>query len=171
MALIPSRTGWVRTHGYFGARPPKSLDRDALRARADTLVNSGLILRDDAGSATVYTILPGKHAMASYYRNTIIHHFLDKTIIELALFKVQEGSDEEANLQFWAETERLRDLFKFEFFYPPREEFRAGLVAELERIDPRWRERIAGDRQQARRLSRRLQPFIGHAVLLPYVES
>jgi glycerol-3-phosphate O-acyltransferase len=130
-----------------------------------------LLLRYDEGSSVVYAIEPARHPIASYYRNSIAHHFLDKSILELALFKVDDVADGDVDAVFWAETERLRELFKFEFFYPPREEFRAGLVAELERVDPRWRERLAGDRLQARRLSRRLQPFIGHAVLLPYVEA
>jgi glycerol-3-phosphate O-acyltransferase len=44
-------------------------------------------------------------------------------------------------------------------------------VAELQRTDPRWREHLAGDRDQARRLADHLQPFIAHATLLPYVEG
>ncbi len=162
---------WAKERGIRLSEELQSLDRDALRARADTLVNSGLILRDDAGSATVYTILPGKHAMASYYRNTIIHHFLDKTIIELALFKVQEGSDEDAGPQFWSETERLRDLFKFEFFYPPREQFRKDLEAELDRCDGQWSARLRQGHGGVKALIRRFQPLLGHAALLPFVEA
>ena len=162
---------WAKDRGIRLSEELQSLDRDALRARADTLVNSGLILRDDAGSATVYTILPDKHAMASYYRNTIIHHFLDKTIIELALFKVQEDADENASLQFWAETERLRDLFKFEFFYPPREQFRKDLETELDRCDGQWSARLRQGHGGVKALIRRFQPLLGHAALLPFVEA
>jgi glycerol-3-phosphate O-acyltransferase len=162
---------WAKARGIRLSEELQSLDRDVLRARADTLVNSGLILRDDAGSATVYTILPGKHAMASYYRNTIIHHFLDKTIIELALFKVQEAPNEDTSAQFWAETERLRDLFKFEFFYPAREQFRKGLEAELDRSDGQWSARLRQGDGGLKALIRRFQPLLGHAALLPFVEA
>jgi glycerol-3-phosphate O-acyltransferase len=164
-------TLWAKARGIRLSDELESLDRDVLRARADTLVNSGLILRDDAGSATVYTILPGKHAMASYYRNTIIHHFLDKTIIELALFKLQEGQDEDASARFWAETERLRDLFKFEFFYPPRDQFRKALEAELDRSDGQWSARLRQGHSGVKALIRRFQPLLGHAALLPFVEA
>ncbi len=164
-------TEWAKARGIRLSEELESLDRDALRTRADTLVNSGLILRDDAGSATVYTILPGKHAMASYYRNTIIHHFLDKTIIELALFKAQEGPDEDASLVFWAETDRIRSLFKFEFFYPPREQFRSGLMAELDRSDGQWSARLRQGHAGVKALIRRFQPLLGHAALLPFVEA
>ena len=170
-------TGWAKARGIRLSEELQSLDRDALRARADTLVNSGLILRDDAGSATVYTILPGKHAMASYYRNTIIHHFLDKTIIELALFKLQEGlklqegPDEDTSAQFWAETVRLRSLFKFEFFYSPRDQFRKELEAELDRSDGQWSARLRQGHDGVKALIRRFQPLLGHAALLPFVEA
>ena len=162
---------WAKARGIRLSEELESLDRDALRARADTLVNSGLILRDDAGSATVYTILPGKHAMASYYRNTIIHHFLDKTIIELALFKVQEEPDEDTSEQFWAETVRLRSLFKFEFFYSPRDQFRKELEAELDRSDGQWPARLRQGHDGVKALIRRFQPLLGHAALLPFVEA
>ncbi|MGB7738919.1 MAG: glycerol-3-phosphate 1-O-acyltransferase [Steroidobacteraceae bacterium] len=169
--LVAVLADWARTRGIRMTDELAADDRAAFLVNVDRLAASGLLLRYDEGSSVVYAIEPARHPIASYYRNSIAHHFLDKSILELALFKVDDVADGDVGTVFWAETERLRELFKFEFFYPPREEFRAGLVAELERVDPRWRERLAGDRLQARRLSRRLQPFIGHAVLLPYVEA
>ena len=162
---------WARARGIRLSDELESLDRDALRARADTLVNSGLILRDDAGRETVYTIEPEKHAMASYYRNTVIHHFLDKTIIELALFKVQENPGDDPAKRFWAETNRLRDLFKFEFFYPPREQFRKNLEAEIARCDGQWKKKLGQGPDGIKSLIRHFQPLLGHAALLPFVEA
>jgi glycerol-3-phosphate O-acyltransferase len=169
--LVAVLADWARARGIRMTDELAADDRAAFLVNVDRLAASGLLLRYDEGSSVVYAIEPARHPLASYYRNTIAHHFLDKSILELALFKVDDVADGDVAAVFWAETERLRELFKFEFFYPPREEFRAGLVAELGRIDPRWQERLAGDRQQARRIARRLQPFLGHAVLLPYVEA
>ena len=169
--LVAVLAEWARARGIRMTEELAADDRAAFLVNVDRLAASGLLLRYDEGSSVVYAIEPARHPIAGYYRNTIVHHFLDKSILELALFKVDDVADGDVASVFWAETERLRELFKFEFFYPPREEFRAGLVAELERVDPMWRERLSGDRQQARRISRRLQPFIGHAVLLPYVEA
>ena len=42
---------------------------------------------------------------------------------------------------FWQETERLRDFFKFEFFYAPREEFRRAINEELARFSPELADR------------------------------
>ncbi|MEP2379846.1 1-acyl-sn-glycerol-3-phosphate acyltransferase, partial [Parasphingorhabdus sp.] len=137
----------------------------------DTLVNSGLFVRYDKGSTTVYTIEPEKHPLASYYRNSIIHHFLDKAIIELSLLKAREDRENVAADVFWAETDRLRDLFKFEFFYPSKEEFRENLKAELTRACPDWEEKLNTGGVMLKSLTNRFQPLIGHAVFMPFVES
>lgn len=162
---------WARARGIRMTEELTDFDRTAIRATADTLVNSGLILRDDAGRDTVYTIDPAKHPMASYYRNSVIHHFLGKTLIELALFKLDEEGDEDAPERFWAEIERLRDLFKFEFFYQPREVFRAEIVAELDRTDGQWSAHLNAGADGIKTLIRRFQPLLGHAALLPFVEA
>jgi glycerol-3-phosphate O-acyltransferase len=169
--LVSVLADWARARGIRMTEELLADDRAAFLGYVDRLAASGLLLRYDEGSSVVYAIEPARHPIASYYRNTIVHHFLDKAILELALFKVDDVADGDVASVFWGETERLRELFKFEFFYPPREAFRAGLEAELERVDPNWEQRLAGDRLQARRLARRLQPYLGHAVLLPYVEA
>lgn len=162
---------WARARGIRLSEELDPLDREAVRATADTLVQSGLILRDDAGRETVYTIDPARHPMASYYRNTIIHHFLDKTLIELALFRLEEDAPADPLAAFWAEIDSLRDLFKFEFFYPPRDQFRAGIVAELERASGQWEAELRRGPAGVKALIRRMQPLVGHAALLPFVEA
>lgn len=162
---------WSRARGIRMTEELAALDRTAIRATADTLVNSGLILRDDAGRETIYAIDPARHPMASYYRNTIIHHFLDKTLIELALFRLAEDHPEDATAAFWAEVEALRDLFKFEFFYPAREVFRAGVEAELDRISGQWSAQLREGAAGVKALTGQLQPLLGHAALLPFVEA
>lgn len=162
---------WAKARGIRLSDELDNFDRAAIRATADTLVNSGLILRNDEGSETVYTIEPSKHPMASYYRNSVIHHFLPKTLIELALFRLQEDEPEDAPARFWAEIERLRDLFKFEFFYQPREIFRREIEEELDRTDGQWAAHLNGGPRGIRSLIARFQPLVGHAALLPFVEA
>jgi glycerol-3-phosphate O-acyltransferase len=128
-------------------------------------------VRHESGSSTVYAIKPALHPIATYYRNTIVHHFLDKAIIELSLYKARAIGEGDPASVFWAETERLRDLFKFEFFYPPKTQFRENLQAELNRTDPLWATRLEAGGAALNKLLARLQPLVGHAVLLPYVEA
>ena len=137
----------------------------------ETLVNNGLLMRYDKGSTTVYAIEPEQHPIASYYRNSIIHHFLEKAIVELSILKAREIKDRPSDEVFWEETDRLRDLFKFEFFYPAKEEYRQNLKAELERTDPDWEQKLKEGGPLLKSLTNRMQPLIGHAVFLPFVEA
>ena len=162
---------WARTREIRLSDELAADDPAAFLGKLDALAASGILVRDGEGSAVVYGIEPSRHAVASYYRNTIAHHFLHKAILELSLFKAEDDGGDDPAATFWAETDRLRKLLKFEFFYPPREQFRSELMAELDRTDAHWREHLAGDRVLLRRLAGRLQPLTGHAVLLPYFEA
>ncbi len=162
---------WGRRRGI---RMSDTLDQGAegaVEQQIETLLRSGLFNRYDQGSQVVYSVEPAKHPVASYYRNTIIHHFLERAIIELSLLKAREDYKSPAQAVFWAETSRLRDLFKFEFFYPEKEEFRANLEAELRRICEDWRERLQQGGTRLHSLVARCQPLVGHAVFLPLAEA
>ena len=162
---------WARERDIRLSRELESGDDAALAATLDTLVASGLLTRFAAGSETVYSIEPAHHPMASYYRNIIAHHFLDRAMIELALFELRDADGRDATDAFWARIDRLRDLFKFEFFYPPRPAHRAAIEAELARIDPAWAKRLASGDRGVAQLIRRCQPLVGHAILLPFAEA
>ena len=162
---------WARARDIRLSSELESGDDTALSATVDTLVASGLLTRYEAGSENVYSIDPAKHPMASYYRNIIAHHFLDRAMIELALFDLRDADSGDATAAFWARIDRLRDLFKFEFFYPPRDEHRAAIEAELARIDPVWDRRLASGDRGVAQLLRRCQPVVGHAILLPFAEA
>jgi len=88
----------------------------------NAMISSGLINRYDEGPETVYAVADDQHTMASYYRNTIVHHFVTKAITELSLAKAANDSENAAQA-FWLEADHLKDMFKFEFFYAPTEEF------------------------------------------------
>ena len=51
----------------------------------DALVQSGVVGRHDGGLAPVFYIEPGKHSVAAYYRNSAIHWFLNRAIVELGI--------------------------------------------------------------------------------------
>ncbi len=144
---------------------------EGMQETVDKLVNGGILLRNDQGSRTVYAIEPDQHPIASYYRNSIIHHFLDKAIIEMALLRAREEHDGLPADIFWEETDRLRDLFKFEFFYPERAEFRDNITAELARIAPDWEVRLNAGGAELAALIRRCQPMFCQGVFRPFVES
>lgn len=170
LVIISYMVEWARARDIRLAQELESGDRDALRQTVDTLVASGLLLRFEQGSERIYSIDPAKHAMASYYRGTIVHHFLDRAMIEVALFGLRDA-DGDGRAAFWASIDRLRDLFKFEFFYPPRDVHRAAIAAELGRIDGKWEARLESGARGVHQLLRRCQPLVGHAALLQYAEA
>ena len=135
----------------------------------DAMVSSELINRYDEGPETVYAVADEQHAMASYYRNTIVHHFVSKAIAELALIK-SAASTKDQLATFWEEADRLKDMFKFEFFYEPTDEFHADIKSELAYYDADWESKMT-DRKFVRSFVRSLKPLVGHACLRPYIEA
>jgi glycerol-3-phosphate O-acyltransferase len=170
-AVINFLVGWARERNIRMSEDLTDQNLEGVQRVIETLVNNGLLVRYDKGSTLVYAIEPDQHPIASYYRNTIIHHFLDKAIIELSILKAREVSDRSAAEIFWEETDRLRDLFKFEFFYPEKQQYRENLKAELQRADPEWKAKLDEGGVKLISLTNRFQPLIGHAVFLPFVEA
>ncbi len=170
-AVVNFLVGWARERDIRMSEDLTDQNLEGVQRVIETLVNNGLLVRYDKGSTLVYAIEPDQHPIASYYRNTIIHHFLDKAIIELSILKAREVGDRNAAEVFWEETDRLRDLFKFEFFYPEKQQYRENLKAELQRADPEWKAKLEEGGVKLASLTNRFQPLIGHAVFLPFVEA
>lgn len=137
------------------------------------MIDEGIITRFDGGPQTVYGIAEGQAPVASYYRNTIVHYFVNQAIAELALVRVVEAGDSEsaAEALFWSEVEELRDLFKFEFFYPTSDVFRAEIEAEMARIEPDWQAYMARGPAGSRHLLRELSPYVSHMTLQMFAEA
>jgi glycerol-3-phosphate O-acyltransferase len=162
---------WARDRGI---RRTSDFSPDRLaevRELADRMVAIKLLIRYDEGSDVVFGIDPDQHPIASYYRNTIIHHFVNKAILEMALLGTADRPEAGAAAAFWRETERLRDLFKFEFFYPEKQTFRRQLEEELGRVHPGWRDRLEEGGPGMLTLLAGMRPLVAHATLLQFVEA
>lgn len=144
---------------------------DHLRTIADIMIRSGLITRYAEGPEKVYGIAPEQQLQASYYRNTVIHYFIDKAITELALAKAAEARAASAADVFWAEAERVRDLFKFEFFYSPVLQFREDLKLELGEIQVNWAQVLANGGAAVEQMLAAMQPYVAHATLTHFIEA
>lgn len=172
-SAVLSLVDWAKKRGI---RVSSDFDRDRVHDVRDLLwvmVDSDLLVRYDQGSDVVYGIDPNKHAIASYYRNTVIHHFVNKAILELSLLKASDlaNTKTEAAAIFWRETERLRDLFKFEFFYPSSKEFKREIEDELFRNSISLA-KIVKQRSQGRdQVLTGMQPLVAHAMLLIFVDA
>jgi glycerol-3-phosphate O-acyltransferase len=164
-------TGWAHARGIRLTSDFKPERLTHVQDLADAMVAMGLLIRYDEGSDTVFGIEPDQHLMASYYRNTIIHHFVNKAIMEMALLSASDAPAGQAADIFWRETLNLRDLFKFEFFYPSKKKFKKQLRLELARIDVNWEERLEAGGRQVLELFNEMIPLVAHATLLPFIEA
>ena len=144
---------------------------EGVQAALDALVENGVVTCFSEGPEAVYLIGPEKHLIASYYRNTIIHFFVNGAIAELALLRAAEDGVPDATAEFWDEAMRLRDLLKFEFFFADKEAFREELREEIRLHDPDWERRLAEGPAAIEALLRRFRPFSAHRVLRPFLEA
>ena len=104
-----------------------TLETDAgLRGVLAALAASKVVTIYSGGEEPVYAIERGQHLVAAFYRNSAVHHFVDRALAELVLL----GPPGER----WDQVLTLRDLLKFEFFFPDRDSHRTRLTAELERL-------------------------------------
>jgi len=137
---------------------PDPLDTEAgLSLVLAALADSKVVTVYRGGEEPVYAIERGQHLIAAFYRNSAIHHFIDRAIAELMLLSAPAGR--------WDEAMQLRDLLKFEFFFPDRESYRAQLSAELRGLDPAW-ENAEGERVLAG-----AEFLIAHRVLRSFLDA
>ncbi|MFG3519103.1 glycerol-3-phosphate 1-O-acyltransferase [Nocardia nova] len=95
------------------------------------------------GLEPVYSIEAGAHLEAAFYRNSAVHWFVNRAILELAILEVadQQAGAAPGIEAIWDAAYRLRDLLKFEFFFPDRIEFAAAMSAEMLLVDRDWEQR------------------------------
>jgi glycerol-3-phosphate O-acyltransferase len=155
-------------------RISKDFDRtyaDQMEGLLGIMIDEGIVTRYDEGPEVVYGIELNQHPVASYYRNTVIHFFVNKAIIELSLLKASEKEGEGALEVFWSEVDHLRDLFKFEFFYAPTEEFHRQIREELDRYDDNWEELLGQGAVGFGQMLNSMIPLVAHVTLLTYAEA
>jgi glycerol-3-phosphate O-acyltransferase len=83
-------------------------------------------------------IAPERHLEAAFYRNSVVHFFVNRAIAELLLVHVDEqGGGDPVNVG-WEAALRVRDVLKFEFFFARKRDFDRELREELALVDPDW---------------------------------
>ena len=148
---------------------------EGVRSLLDALVEHGLVSCYDEGPEAVYVISSREVELdAAYYRNTVIHFFVNSAICELSLLRIAEtrnGGDRDPVEALIEETMRLRDLFKFEFFFADKEAFRQEIRDELQYLDPQWEEQLRSGADAIHAMVQRMRPFSAHRSLLPFLEG
>ncbi|MFF3574772.1 glycerol-3-phosphate 1-O-acyltransferase [Nocardia jiangxiensis] len=142
MALEPVR-GYIRQRGLPSGEFDTVDDDFGLAAVLEQLSLARVVTVYRGGVEPVYSIQTGAYLEAAFYRNSAVHWFVNRAILELSVLAAVEAPEGEQLDAGWEAAYRLRDLLKFEFFFPERTEFAAEMTSEMLLADPNWRDRTA----------------------------
>lgn len=142
---------------------------DGVRAAVDALSNGHPITRVDGGREPVWRIAQDEQHAAAFYRNSVIHAFLETSIVELALAHVRhvDGDRMEA---FWTQATRLRDLLKFDFYFADSATFRANIAGEMAWHN-NWEAHVCAGGDEIHALLFAKRPLMADAMLRVFFEA
>lgn len=141
---------------------------EGVQAALDALSGGNPVTRVDGGREPVWRIAPEDEHEAAFYRNSIIHAFLETSIAELALAYAGRASGDRLEA-FWSQVMRLRDLLKFEFYFDESAAFRDHIAEEMTWLDD-WESRLA-DGADVEAMLYDMRPLMAHAMLRPFIEA
>ncbi|ORV13926.1 glycerol-3-phosphate 1-O-acyltransferase [Mycobacterium celatum] len=142
---------------------------EGVRAAVDALSNGHPVTRVDGGREPVWRIAPEDEHTAAFYRNSVIHAFLETSIVELALAHAghAEGDRVEA---FWTQAMRLRDLLKFDFYFADSASFRNNLAEEMAWHSD-WEAHVAAGGDEIDAILYAKRPLMSDAMLRVFFEA
>ena len=143
---------------------------EGLGQALDSLVESGVVTCYEGGLHAVYRISAGQHSVAAFYRNSAIHWFVNRAIMEVALLDATRDEKTGPLERAWASAFELRDLLKFEFFFSDKDTFREELKQESRLIDAKFRQRVAKAKNRMDILNS-LPVLLAHRVLPAFLEA
>ncbi|OBI30636.1 glycerol-3-phosphate 1-O-acyltransferase [Mycobacterium sp. E2238] len=143
--------------------------RDGVRAAVDALSNGHPITRVDGGREPVWHIAPDEQHAAAFYRNSLIHAFLETSIVELALAHARHAEGDRMRA-FWDQAMRLRDLLKFDFYFADSAAFRDNIAEEMAWHDD-WEDHVSAGGEEIDALLFAKRPLMADAMLRVFFEA
>ncbi|MEX0795110.1 MAG: hypothetical protein WD274_00265, partial [Acidimicrobiia bacterium] len=122
----------------------------------------------EALGRTVFWCDDEQKIRVSYYRNMIVHYFLNRAIAEVALGELIDDPDLSVG-SFNEKALDLRDLLKFEFFFPEKDEFVERLSADIDTDVPGWKNMLltSGPAEVLEKMGRKVAGW----ALLPFLDA
>lgn len=143
--------------------------REGVRAAVDALSHGHPVTCVDSGREPVWYIAPDDEHAAAFYRNSVIHAFLETSIVELALAHARHvGGDTMA--AFWDQAMRLRDLLKFDFYFADSASFRANITEEMTWYED-WEAQLVAGGEQIDAMLYAKRPLMSDAMLRVFFEA
>ena len=144
---------------------------ESIQTALNILIKAQLVKQQGDPLNAKYTINTDNYLQATYYANMAAHHFYRRAFIELALLKSANYPAKERVNVFWKEVMDLRDLFKFEFFYPRKPEFSDEIEEDLRIIATNWQEILSSKETDIIELLQKQRVLISPVILYTYTEA
>jgi glycerol-3-phosphate O-acyltransferase len=145
-------------------------EADVITATLAELHETGIVSYLDDGTERLYTISPDQHLNAAYYRNTAIHYFILDAFVEIALLDAAADSDNPIEA-FFDRTSALRELFKFEFYFPRRADYRSEIEKRVHERFADWEDLVQGAEAGVRDALNDVPLLVAHGVLRSFVDA
>jgi glycerol-3-phosphate O-acyltransferase len=145
-------------------------DADAVLATLAELHETGIVSYLDEGTERLYTVSPDQHLNAAYYRNTAIHYFILDAFVEIALLDAAAATDDPVEA-FFTRASELRELFKFEFYFPRRAEYRGEIEKRVHERFGEWEDIVSRDAAAIHDALDAVQLLVAHAVLRSFADA
>ena len=162
---------------YIGAKREDVLvDRGnpiaiTIQKSLNLLMGAGIVQKSRAGQKAQYSLASSEYLPATYYANMAAGHLYHLAFIEMALVKIKDDTSKDRIVKFWKEIMRLRDLFKFEFFYTNKPKFSTEIEEELTRYHKNWRAIITDPKRSVSEILKNQSLFVSRSLLLTYLEA
>lgn len=134
----------------------------------DWLAENHNVTSHEALGRRVFWLEEEQMIRLSYYRNMIVHFFVNRALAEMAIDWAAESAErdpervKEALLAF-------RDLLKFEFFFPEKDQFLSHVEADIALDVPDWGGVLTS--AGADQVQSKMGPPVAHWALLPFLDA
>lgn len=193
LTTVSPFAGYIVARAWPVAGGATLTDRSTVRRALQELVASGVLHCHDSGTEAVWRVAEDQHLIAAFYRNTVIHILVQRGIAELALLEAAgwgsaasgDGAGESGATQVtqamppdldrdvreaaWRSALALRDLLKFEFFFPGRRGYDTELIAELAILSPD--DSLDVTVRRSRTMLERAPILFANLVLRPFIDA
>ncbi len=144
---------------------------NTIQKSLNLLKSAGIVQKSRAGQKAQYSLVSTEYLPANYYANMAAGHLYHSAFIEMALVKIKDDTSKNRIVHFWEEVMRLRDLFKFEFFYTNKPQFSAEIEVELARFHKNWRAILTNPSKDVSEILKNQNLFVSRSLLLTYLEA
>jgi len=145
-------------------------DEKAVRSTLDALHETGIVSYLDEGTERLYAISVDQHLNAAYYRNTAIHYFILDAFVEVSLLDAASVSGDLTEA-FFVRTSELRELFKFEFYFPRRADYQSEIEKRVGDRFADWEDTVRRSDTGGHAVLAAVQPLVAHGVLRSFVDA